>query len=87
MKIIKKKTWPEFFKKVKARTKNVELRLADFKIGKGDIFELGEWNPRSKKYTGRILRRKVKAVHKINMSKFHSSAKIKKYGLYVIELK
>ena len=54
MKIIEKKTWPEFFRKVKSGQKNVELRLADFKIKKGDILVLREWNPKKESYTGKV---------------------------------
>lgn len=85
-KFIEKKTWPEFFNKVKAGQKNVEIRLADFKVKKGDILVFREWDNKKKKYTGKIVNRKVKAVHKVNMFKFHTLAEIKKYGLYAIEL-
>ncbi|MCX6743585.1 MAG: hypothetical protein NT116_05095 [Candidatus Parcubacteria bacterium] len=32
---------------------------ADFKIKAGDILILQEWNPKTKKYTGRELRKKA----------------------------
>ncbi len=86
MKSIEKKIWPQFFVKAKNRQKNVEVRLADFNIAKGDTLVLREWNTKRKGYTGRALRRKVRAVHKVDMTKFHSLAKIKRYGLYAIEL-
>ncbi|KKS37340.1 MAG: hypothetical protein A3G49_01635 [Candidatus Sungbacteria bacterium RIFCSPLOWO2_12_FULL_41_11] len=85
MKIIEKKTWPEFFRKVKDGKKNVEIRLADFKIKKDDILVLREWNPKKRSYTGWIVKRRVGAVHKVNMFKFHSLSELKKYGLYAIE--
>ncbi|QQG45029.1 MAG: DUF3850 domain-containing protein [Candidatus Sungiibacteriota bacterium] len=87
MRTITKKTWPEYFKKVRARKKNVELRLADFKISKGDILLLQEWDPKKKIFTGRSVKRRVAAVHKVNMAKFHSQKKLTKYGLYAIEMK
>ena len=86
-KIIKKKTWPEFFAKVKNRQKNVEIRLADFKVVRGDSLFLEEWDPEKKQYTGRTVQRKVRAVHKVNPFKFHSAAELKKSGLYAIELR
>ncbi|OHA00561.1 MAG: hypothetical protein A3C11_02795 [Candidatus Sungbacteria bacterium RIFCSPHIGHO2_02_FULL_49_12] len=87
MKIIEKKTWPEYFRKVKARKKNVEFRLADFPISAGDSLILREWDPKTKQYTGRSLKRKVKMVHKVQMLKMHTPAELKKYGIYGIELK
>ena len=86
MRIIEKKIWPEFFKVVRARKKNVELRLADFSVSKGDVLVLCEWDPKRKRYTGRSIRRKVKAVYRANMLKFHTAVELKKYGLLAIEL-
>lgn len=87
MAIIEKKIWPEFFVKVKLGQKNVEWRLADFKARKGDTLVLREWNPRTKKYSGRVTRRKIYAIHKANPFKFHSLKELKKYGVYLIEMK
>ena len=86
MRTVEKKIWPKFFRAVKARRKNVEIRLADFQIVKGARLVLREWEPKRKKYTGRSVRRKVKAVHLVDMTKFHTIAELKKHGLYVIEL-
>ncbi len=41
---------------MKTGKKNVELRLADFKIKAGDILVLKEWNPKKKTYTTLELR-------------------------------
>jgi len=86
--IIAKKVWPEYFKKIKEKKKNFEVRLADFKIKKGDTLILREWNPKTKNYTGRKLIRKVGFILKIpeDMKRFHKEKDIKKYGFYVIEL-
>lgn len=86
MKVIEKKIWPDFFKKVKARQKNTELRLADFRIAKGDVLLLREWDPQKRMYTGRSLRRKARIVNEVDMLKFHTPAKLKRFGLYLIEL-
>ena len=83
---IYKKCWPEFFELVKAKKKNVELRLADFDIKKGDILVLEEYDPKTKKYSGRKLERKCKNINKVEMLKMHSIEDIKKYGHYLIEL-
>lgn len=83
---IKKKTWPELFQKMLEGKKNVDLRLADFDIKKEDILVLEEYNPETKQYTGRTIRRKVKNINKIRLTDFHSTEKIQKYGHWLIEL-
>jgi len=85
MKRVRKKIWPRWFKIMKAKKKNVELRLADFNIKKGDILILEEWNPKKKEYTGKMLRKKVKRVIKFNPLDFYTAKDIKKYGCYLIE--
>lgn len=87
MRIIEKKCWPELFEKVKRREKNFDLRLADFDCKKGDILLLHEWNPNTKQYTGRSLKRKVSLVIKTKDLKFFSKKDIDKYGYQVIGFK
>ena len=83
MSTIEKKLWPKFFGKLG----KIELRLADFKLKKGDLIIFKEWNPKTKKYTGRSFRRKVKSVKKDFPTNYWSKKEIEKYGVYVIELK
>ncbi|MBI2046890.1 DUF3850 domain-containing protein [Candidatus Pacearchaeota archaeon] len=83
---IKKKTWPEYFEKILKGEKNMELRLADFVLNKGDILILEEYNPKTKRYTGRIIRKKVKNMHKFNPADAWPVEDIKKFGFYEIEL-
>lgn len=83
---IRKKCWPEFFQLVLSGKKNAEVRLADFGLKPGDTLVFEEWDPKTKKYTGRKLQRPVKAVQKVDVSKFHSMEEIRKNGLYLIEL-
>jgi len=85
MSIIKKKINPQYFKLVKTGQKKFELRLADFKIKKGDTLILQEWNPKLKKYTGRELRKKVKYLLKFKLDDFGQAKEIQKKGLYVIQ--
>jgi ASC-1-like (ASCH) protein len=89
MSIIEKKTWPEYFNNIKENKKHFEVRLADFRIKKGDTMILREWHPKRKKYTGMKLKFKAGFIFKIpkDVKKFHSEADIKKFGFYVIELK
>ena len=85
MAIIKKKIWPEWFKLVKSGKKKFELRLADFRIKKGDVLVLEEWDPKAKKYTGRKIRKKVKYTLRFKLNDFGQEKEIKKKGLYVIQ--
>ena len=86
MKIIKKKTWPEFFELVKSGKKNFELRVADFDIEEGDTLILEEWDPKTKQYTGRKLEKQVKYILKFNLDSFGQEKEIQEKGLYVIQL-
>lgn len=84
---IKKKTIPEFFEEILKGKKTFDLRLADWKCKKGDILVLREWDPGKKKYTGRVLKKKVTFVLKTKNIKFFSEEEIEKYGFQVIGFK
>lgn len=85
MKKIEKKTWPILYEKVKCGEKNFDVRLADFKCFPGDFLVLKEWDPKTEKYTGRSIKKKVKLVMKSkDLDKFWKKSDIKKYGLQVI---
>lgn len=86
MATIKKKIWPPDFKLVKLSEKKFELRVADFKIKKGDTLVFQEWNPKNKKYTGRQLKKKVNFVHKFKLNDYGQKKLIEKKGLYVIQI-
>lgn len=83
---IRKKCWPEFFGLILSGKKNADIRLADFGLKAGDILILEEWDPKTKKYTGRKLQKKVRTVLKIDVAKMHSLEEIRKNGFYLIEL-
>jgi hypothetical protein len=85
MAIIRKKLWPKWFKIMKDERQNAELRLADFRIKKGDVLILEEWDPKEKEYTGKLLRKKVKRLIKLNLLDFYTARDLKKYGCYLIE--
>ena len=82
---IKKKTWPELFQKMIDGKKTADVRLADFEVSEGDVFVFEEYNPESKEYTGRVLRKKVKNLNKIRVVDFNSVEDINKFGHWVIE--
>jgi len=82
---IKKKCWPELFQKVLEGKKNSDARLADFDVKEGDILILEEFNPETKEYTGRTIKKKVKNLTKLNLAGFNSFEELKKYGHWLIE--
>lgn len=61
MKVVRKKTLPEYFRAVRAREKNFELRKDEDDIQVGDLLILEEWNEWTG-YTGNGVRRYVKYV-------------------------
>jgi hypothetical protein len=87
MKKIEKKTHPKYFQMVLDGEKNFEIRLADWKCEKGDILVLREWDPKTKKYTGRVLEKKVISVVNTKDCNYWPEKDINKYGFQVIGLK
>lgn len=47
------KTWPEYFKEVEAGNKPFEVRKNDRNFQSGDTVILQEYDPATKKYTGK----------------------------------
>lgn len=87
---IKKKIWPQYFKKIKSGDKTFELRLADWECNIGDTLTLQEWDPDTKNYTGRELTKTVSYVLKtkdIKNAEMWSEEEIDKYGFQIISLK
>lgn len=84
---IKKKTWPEYFQQILDGNKTFELRLADWECKEGDILVLEEWDPKTKKYTGRVLEKKVSYVLKTKDIKFWPEEEVEKYGYQIISFK
>jgi patatin-like phospholipase/acyl hydrolase len=56
------KTWPEHFEVMRRGEKTFEVRKNDRDFKVGDFLHLLEWNPKTKKYTGRDLIRPVKHI-------------------------
>ena len=85
---IEKKIWPEYFGKVLNGEKTYELRLADFKCQPGDVLILKEWDQKTKKFTGRVIEKKVGYIGRLKLgeNKFWSKYEIKKHGYYIISL-
>ena len=83
--IIKKKIWPEYFELVASGVKRYELRLADFDVKKGDTLVLEEWDPKTKRYTGRAVEKNVTFVGTFDLNHYGQKKEIEKKGLYVIQ--
>jgi hypothetical protein len=84
--IIEKKIWPEFFEKVLSGEKTYELRLADWDCAPGDTLMLKEWDPKTREFTGRELKKRVGYVGKTKDFNFWSQEEIDKYGYQIISL-
>ncbi len=84
---IEKKVWPEFFQSIVDGDKTYEVRLANFRCKKGDVLVLKEWDPKTKKFTGRAMEKKVTYVLKTKNIKFWPEKEVKKYGLQIISIK
>jgi hypothetical protein len=84
---IKKKVWPKYFHDIINGKKDFEMRLANFKCKPGDTLILREWDPKNKKYTGRIIKKKVEYVLKTQNLTFWEKKDIEKHGYQVIGFK
>ncbi|MFA5020578.1 MAG: DUF3850 domain-containing protein [Patescibacteria group bacterium] len=84
---IEKKIWPEYFDKVLSGEKTYELRLADFDCQPGDILILKEWEPQTKAYSGRELRKEVTYTIKTKDINFWPIEDVEKYGYQIISFK
>jgi uncharacterized protein DUF3850 len=60
------KCWPPFFRDIIAGDKNFEVRLNDRGFKVGDELLLREWDPEKRDYTGRVIRRRVTYVSRID---------------------
>ncbi|HUW43922.1 MAG TPA: DUF3850 domain-containing protein [Bacillota bacterium] len=85
---VRKKCWPEFFEKFVSGERIFELRLADFDLKTGDILIFEEYNPKTKKYTGRKLSFKCKNVERSaqNPLQFYDVEDVKEKGFWIIQL-
>ena len=84
---IRKKIWPQYFEAVVSGKKKYELRLNDFEVEEGDILVLEEWDPKTEKYTGRKVEKKVTYVGRFRIDNlFWPKEEILKKGLLIISL-
>ena len=82
-----KKIWPEYFQLIIEGKKTYELRLADFECKEGDLLILKEWDPDSKAFTGREVKKKVTYVGKTKNATFWPPEDIEEHGFQIISFK
>jgi ASC-1-like (ASCH) protein len=84
---IKKKLHPEYFEAISTGKKKFELRLGDWKCIAGDKILLQEWDPKTKKYTGREILKTVTYVGTFRIDElFWPKEEIEKHGLMVMSI-
>ena len=84
---IEKKAWPELYQKILDGDKTFDLRLADFDCKPGDVLLLREWDPATRRYTGRQMKKVVTYVLRTKDLKFWPREEVEKYGYQVISFK
>ena len=67
--------------------KKFEFRAADFDIKEGDTLVLEEYDPETRKYTGRSIIKHVGYVAKFDLDSFGQKEVIEQDGLYIIQFK
>jgi len=83
---IEKKCWPEQFGGLSRGERRLDLRLADFKVKVGDKLLLREWDPKTRKYTGREMKKKVSEVLAVKPDPFYDKKIAEYYGFNVLFL-
>ena len=87
MTTIRKKIWPEYFDAVASGKKKFELRLNDFEVREGDTLLLEEWDPKTKRYTGRKTEKKVTYIGKFKIDQlFWTEAEIREKGVQILSI-
>ncbi len=85
VRVVEKKSWPEYYRSIKSGKRKSEVRLADFTIASGDKLVIKEFNPKTRLYTGKKLEKKVRAATKLDLAGFYSWEDVKKHGVYLVE--
>lgn len=83
---IKKKILPQYFDKIASGEKKFELRLADWNLNPGDTLILEEYDPNTKKYTGRTLKTTATYILKTKDCQFWPQEDIDKHGFQIIQI-
>lgn len=91
MAVVKKKIHPKYFDLVARGKKKFEFRIADFDVKDGDMLVLEEWDPGTRKHTGRSLIKKVGYVKKFSTEDLEKEfgltrEMLEKHGFFIIQL-
>ena len=91
MAVVKKKIHPQYFDLVAKGRKKYEFRIADFDVKEGDMLVLEEWDPETKKHTGRSLIKKVGYIKKFTFADIEkefgqTAEQLRQHGFYIIQL-
>ena len=89
--VVRKKIHPSYFDLVAKGRKKFEFRIADFDVKEGDMLVLEEWDPQTKKHTGRSLIKKVGYVKKFTFESIErefgvTKEKLIKDGFLIMQL-
>lgn len=87
MATIEKKAWPRFFRDLRSGTKRFDIRLGNLRVKPGDTLLLCEWDPKTERYTGRELRRKVTYILRTKGQKFWPKKLVERYGFIILSLR
>lgn len=86
MRKIYKKTWPDLFQKIQNGDKTFDARIDDFDCQEGNILVLEEYDPKTQKYTGRKIEKKITFVLKTKEVKFWDKKEVAEKGLVIMSL-
>lgn len=86
MKEIRKKAYQPYFDEVLKGNKTFDVRVADFDCQPGDVLILEEIDNKTRKPTGREIRKRVGYVLRTKDVTFYDPKDIDKYGYQVISL-
>ncbi|HEV8289433.1 MAG TPA: DUF3850 domain-containing protein [Candidatus Norongarragalinales archaeon] len=85
MMLIRKKVWTDNFDVMQSGKRKFTIRLGDFVCRPGDTLVLEEWDPKTKKFTGRTMEKKVAdVVSTKKMPSYWPAEEIEKYGYQFI---
>lgn len=85
-KIIELKIWPKYFSAIASGEKKFELRLGNINCRVGDVLLLREWDPKTRQYTGKAIKKEISYIFKTKNQKFWAEKEIEKHGFIVMSL-
>lgn len=86
VKVIRRKSWPEFFQPIKDGTKKFDIRLNESEIHEGDILVLREFRPDTQQYTGRTITKKITYISNTKEIKLWTIGEMNEKGLLILSL-